>query len=264
MGTYAVSGSASGMGAAVRARLERAGHRVIGIDLRSAEVVADLATPDGRHKAVTAVASASGGVLDGLVSAAGLGPTADAGMIARVNYFGSHALLAGLRPSLAASTVSQVVQFGSNSSTTTPGLPAELVTAYLEGREDDSVELVRTVEPLLAPAVAYAAAKLAISRWCRRAATTPDWIGEGVRLNVIAPGPVDTPMLEAVRSDEHLGPLMGAFPVPANETPAADALAAWVEQMLTGEAARYMCGSVVFVDGGTDALFRADAWPEAL
>lgn len=237
---------------------------MIGIDLRSAEVVADLATPDGRHKAVEATAAASGGVLDGLVSAAGLGPTADAGLIARVNYFGSHALLAGLRPSLAASTVSQVVQFGSNSSTTTPGLTAELMTAYLEGREDDAVELVRIVEPLLAPAVAYAAAKLAISRWCRRVATTPDWIGEGVRLNVIAPGPVDTPMLEAVRSDEHLGPLMGAFPVPANETPAADALAAWVEQMLTGEAARYMCGSVVFVDGGTDALLRSDAWPEAL
>jgi hypothetical protein len=26
-------------------------------------------------------------------------------------------------------------------------------------------------------------------------------------------------------------------------------------------AADFLCGSVVYVDGGTDAYFRADAWP---
>ena len=51
MGIYAISGSASGMGAATRARLEAAGHQVIGIDLRDAEVIADLGTVEGRRRA---------------------------------------------------------------------------------------------------------------------------------------------------------------------------------------------------------------------
>ena len=120
MGTYAISGSASGMGAATRRRLEAAGHEVVGIDRRDAEVIADLGTTEGRAGAVAAVIDAAGGVLDGAVSAAGLGPPVAGELIARVNYFGSVALLEGLRPTLAASGAAQVVQFGSNSSTTTP------------------------------------------------------------------------------------------------------------------------------------------------
>ena len=260
MGTYAISGSASGMGAATRRRLEAAGHRVIGIDLRDADVIADLGTARGRAGAVAAAVDAAGGVLEGFVSAAGLGPPVAGELIARVNYFGSLALLDGLRPALAASGEAQVVQFGSNSSTTTPNLPDDLLSAYLDGREDDAVAIIEAVDPVFAPAVAYGGAKLAITRWCRRAAVTEPWVGEGIRLNVIAPGPVDTPLLRAGQADEVYGPLMEAFPVPVPETPDADALAAWVMFLLSAPA-RFACGSVIYVDGGTDALMRSDDWP---
>jgi NAD(P)-dependent dehydrogenase (short-subunit alcohol dehydrogenase family) len=262
MGTYAISGSASGMGAATRSRLEAAGHDVIGIDLRDAEVIADLGTAEGRAGAVAAAIDASGGVLNGAVSAAGLGPPTAGELIARVNYFGSVALLEGLRPVLAASGSAQVVQFGSNSSTTTPNLPDELVAAYLEGREEDAVAIVGEADPVFAPAVAYAGAKLAVTRWCRRAAVTEPWVGEGIRLNVIAPGPVDTPLLRQGQADEVYGPLTESFPVPVPETPDADALAQWVELLLS-PVARFACGSVFYVDGGTDALIRADDWPRS-
>ncbi len=248
------------MGAATRDRLEAAGHRVIGVDLHDAEVIADLATAEGRNRAVAAVIDTSGGVLDGVVSAAGVAPPVAGALIARVNYFGSQALLEGLRPALAASGGAQVVQFGSNSSTTTPNLPDDLIDAYLDGREEDAVAIVETVEPVFAPAVAYGGAKLAITRWCRRAAVTEPWVGQGIRLNVIAPGPVDTPLLRAGQVDEVYGPLMEAFPVPVAETPDADALAAWVEFLLS-PVARFACGSVIYVDGGTDALMRSDDWP---
>ncbi len=260
MGKFAISGSASGMGAATRQRLEAAGHHVIGIDLRDAEVIADLGTSEGRDTAVTSVLEASDGKLDGLVTAAGLGPPVAPELIARVNYFGSQVLLEGLRPALAASQQAQVVQFGSNSSTTTPNLPDELVTAFLDGREQDVVAIVRATEPMFASAIAYASAKLAITRWCRRAAVTPAWVGAGVRLNVIAPGPVDTPLLHKGQADEVYGPLMKEFPVPVDELPDADAIATWVEFLLS-PSARFACGSVIYVDGGTDALIRAEDWP---
>ena len=254
MRTYAISGSASGMGAATRRRLEAAGHRVIGIDLRDAEVIADLGTAEGRAEAIDAVLHASHGGLEGLVSAAGLAPPTSGGLIARVNYFGAQALLEGLRPALAASATAQVVQFGSNSSTTTPNLPDDLIAAYLDGREEDAVAIIGSVDPVFGPAIAYGGAKLAITRWCRRAAVTEPWVGEGIRLNVIAPGPVDTRhCCERARSTRCTDPLMEAFPVPVPETPQADDLAAWVEFLLS-PVARFACGSVVYVDGGTDAL----------
>ena len=183
-------------------------------------------------------------------------------LVARVNYFGSVALLDGLRPVLAASGSAQVVQFGSNSSTTTPNVPDELVAAYLEGREEDAVALVGEVDPVFASTVAYTGAKLAVTRWCRRAAVTEPWVGEGIRLNVIAPGPVDTPMLRQLQTDEVYGPLIETFPVPMPETPDADALAQWVEFLLS-PVARFACGSVFYVDGGTDALIRSDDWPRS-
>ena len=102
MGTAAVTGSASGIGAAIKRRLEANGDRVIGVDLRGADVEADLSTPEGRERAVAGVLDASGGKLDRLVACAGLGPTvADLGLVAAVNYFGAVATLDGLQGALA-------------------------------------------------------------------------------------------------------------------------------------------------------------------
>ena len=53
--TTVITGSASGIGAATRKRLEDEGHGVIGIDIRNAEVIADLSTQEGRQTAVRAV-----------------------------------------------------------------------------------------------------------------------------------------------------------------------------------------------------------------
>src|SRR5437762_1416973 len=102
MRVTAVSGSASGIGAAVRARLEAAGERVIGVDLRDAEVIADLARPAGREAAIGAVRAACGDRLDGVVACAGVGPHVEPpSTIVSLDYFGAQALLAGLAATLA-------------------------------------------------------------------------------------------------------------------------------------------------------------------
>lgn len=261
MGTYAISGAASGIGAATRAKLENAGNDVIGIDLRDTEVVADLSTPDGRASAVADTLDACGGTLDGLVTAAGVGPPLRGGPIARVNYFGSHALLDGLRPALAAGGAAQVVQVGSNSTTTSPNLPPDLIDAFLAGDEDTAVAIVEAIAEPFDSAIAYGGAKLAISRWCRRAAPTPEWVGQGITLNVIAPGAVQTPLLKLGQDDETFGPLLESFPIPTGEPATPELIADWIVFMLS-PAARYACGSVVFVDGGSDAAIRSDDWPE--
>ena len=67
-------------------------------------------------------------------------------------------------------------------------------------------------------------------------------------------------MLEATRADEVVGRFIDAFPIPLGRKGTADELAAFVAFLL-GPDARFFCGSVLFVDGGTDAQLRADDFP---
>ncbi|MGB3334249.1 MAG: NAD-dependent epimerase, partial [Mycobacterium sp.] len=67
MGVYAVTGSASGMGRQAAEKLREAGHTVIGVDLRDADVVTDLSGPTGRSAAAEQVLAQCGGRLDGAV-----------------------------------------------------------------------------------------------------------------------------------------------------------------------------------------------------
>ena len=78
----AVTGSASGIGAAIRARLGADGSRVIGVDLHDADVIADLSAPAGRTEAIAAIRAACAGRLDGLVACAGVGPHVEPGATA--------------------------------------------------------------------------------------------------------------------------------------------------------------------------------------
>jgi NAD(P)-dependent dehydrogenase (short-subunit alcohol dehydrogenase family) len=48
MANVIISGSASGIGLATREKLDSQGDRIIGIDIRDAEIIADLSTPEGR------------------------------------------------------------------------------------------------------------------------------------------------------------------------------------------------------------------------
>jgi NAD(P)-dependent dehydrogenase (short-subunit alcohol dehydrogenase family) len=258
--TYVVTGSASGMGAATKARLEADGHEVIGVDVRDATATFDLGTPDGRTNAIEAVFQYADGAIDGLVTFAGLAGTATrpGSTVVSVNYFGTIALLEGLRPALTAARggAPAAVAISSNSSTVQPGLPAEFVDACLEGDED---EARRLGDELGAP-IAYPCSKLAVARWVRRNAPHQQWAGEGVTLNAIAPGYIETPMTAEIRRDEKIGPLLDQFPIPVGRGGRPEEIAA-LAVFLLGAEARFFCGSVVLADGGSEALLRPDHWP---
>lgn len=260
MSIYAVTGSASGMGQAVVSKLTGLGHRVLTVDIKDADIVADLSTPAGRREAAAAVLSACSGTLDGAVLAAGLGPTPGAErLITEVNYFGVVDLLTSWRPALAAADRAKAVVFSSNSTTTVPVVPGRAVRALLAG---DAGKACRTYRfyGRLAPPMAYAASKIAVSRWVRRHAVTPEWAGAGIRLNALAPGAILTPLLERQLATPAEAKNIRRFPVPIGGFGDAGQLADWVVFMLS-DSADFLCGSVIFVDGGSDAYFRSDDWP---
>jgi NAD(P)-dependent dehydrogenase (short-subunit alcohol dehydrogenase family) len=247
------------MGAATRARLEAAGQRVVGVDLRDAEVLADLGTPEGRSAAVDAVTERTGGRIDGLVTWAGIAGLTDGSgaLLASVNYFGTIALLEGLRPLLARGDRPAAVAISSNSTTVQPKVPREVIEACLSG---DEAAARAAAEAAGAPGT-YPATKTAIAWWVRRNAPGEEWAGTGITLNAVAPGAVETPLLQASRDDRVLGQFIDTFPIPVGRKGEPDELAAFVEFLL-GPDARFFCGSVVFVDGGTDAQLRPDDQPQ--
>jgi NAD(P)-dependent dehydrogenase (short-subunit alcohol dehydrogenase family) len=254
MPTFVVTGSASGMGKTTFELLSGRGARVIGVDLRDAEVVADLGTPEGRESMVDAVVEASTGAVDGVIACAGVHPAggADAASVVSVNYFGAQSTLQGLRPLLARGTDPRAVVIASTA--LLRGGDPTLVQACLDGDEVHAIACAGTDS-----ADPYGSSKLAIARWVRREAPTAEWAGTGILLNAVAPGLIETPMTAYLLDTpskrrealEHHGRLLGRIGRPSDVA----SLLVW----LTSPENQIVTGQVLFADGGREAHDRGDA-----
>ncbi|MDG9724485.1 SDR family oxidoreductase [Streptomyces sp. DH41] len=247
-----VTGSGSGIGAALTALLRTRGDRVIGVDLRGGEVDADLSTPDGRAAAAAAATEAAEGVVDAVVTCAGTSVPGTA--MVTVNYFGTTEFVTALRPALAAAPRPRVVVIGSISGTR-PTDP-DVVAACLA---DDENKALAHAERAVADGHArqlYPSSKAALAQWARRTAVAEGWADAGIPVNVVAPGIVLTPMSAGLFDDPEMKKVMDtAVPMPLNGYLQPEDVARAV-LFLACDDNTHITGQVLYVDGGAETTLR--------
>ena len=218
-----VTGSESGIGAAIADLLRAEGWSVMGVDLSpTADHVADVSDPGAVRAAVGRILEDVGGV-DALVSAAGhydITPVSEISAEALHRMLRVH--LGGLRNTARAVLPSMVARGG--------GAIVAVTSELAIGGGDGDAH--------------YAAAKGAVIGLVRSLAA--EYADRGVRINAVAPGPTDTPLLAADspwRAEDYLATL------PNRRLTRPDEIARVVEFLVSADAA-FCTGEVISPNGG--------------
>jgi NAD(P)-dependent dehydrogenase (short-subunit alcohol dehydrogenase family) len=252
MGTYALTGGASGIGARLAETLREQGHSVINVDIKDADIIADLSTPEGRQAAVAGVQERAPEGLDGVIPLAGVpggGPPGT--LITSVNYFGTVEFVEGVRDLVAKKRGAIVLLCSNSAPMSSP--EDRLLASLLAGDEAGALKISSEDDN----GMHYMIGKRALAYWMRR--NTMAYAKDGIRMNAVAPGPIDTPMTRPLFDNPEMAAimkhLMDATPLGRAGQPAE---IAEVITFLLGPGSSYVCGSVLYIDGGYDANTRTD------
>lgn len=195
--TIIVTGVASGIGACAARLLKARGARVIGLDRNEPEVELDrfVAYDQSDERSIAHAVDACAGPVDVLCNVAGIPPTAAAERVLAVNFLGLRALTERAVGKLADGgliiNVSSMAGFFWQQN-----LPLVDALLALEtiGDATSFCEEHRIVAAGMGPTSSYPLSKQAVTAWSIR--NFDRWSDRGIRLNVVSPGPVDTPILK--------------------------------------------------------------------
>ncbi|GER22773.1 3-alpha-hydroxysteroid dehydrogenase [Zafaria cholistanensis] len=247
----AITGVASGIGAATAALLSGAGATLIGIDrtvpaaFSGTFVQADLSTPGGARAAAAKVAAAAPQGLGGLANIAGVPGTAPWRTVLGVNVFGLRELTRALAPTLAEGAA--VVNLASSVAFQWRGLAEACARFSLAEDMEAALDSVSGDEHATGESYLF-------SKQCVRFLTerlSAELLPRRIRVNSVSPGPVQTPILEDFKNDhgrdkvEGAAQLLGRFGEPED--------IARVVAFLLSDAAAWVNGSDLRVDGGLTA-----------
>ena len=228
-----ITGAAGGLGRAAVAKLRERGMRVVATDLALAEIpcgapltVASLdVTDEASISAVIERVLAEFGRLDHVIhlaGAAGRGPVDDVSVLEwnrllEINLTSAFMLAKAIHPALRATRGSLTLAASSN------------------GLNGGSA--------LSGPA--YAVAKAGLINLARYLAK--EWASEGIRVNCLAPGPIDTAMVTGRFSPDVITSLRESVPLGQLGQPEQVAHAI---DYLTSPSARFVTGTVMNISGG--------------
>jgi NAD(P)-dependent dehydrogenase (short-subunit alcohol dehydrogenase family) len=231
--TAIVTGGASGIGAATVAALARAGARVVAVDLSFGEAVGTRAdgvvtmradvTSEADCAAVVAEAMRSGRI-DILVNSAGIARDIPFEDTSREVFDRIMAVNVGGLFQLSRDAAREMIR-----------------------RRSGAIVHVASVSGLVGSKgrVAYGGSKGAVVHMTRCMAT--DLGRHGIRVNAVAPGPVDTPMVKAIYTPADYAAYNARIPLARFAEPAeiADAVL-----FLASDRASFITGQTLAVDGG--------------
>jgi NAD(P)-dependent dehydrogenase (short-subunit alcohol dehydrogenase family) len=245
-----VTGCASGIGEHVARQLTELGAEVVGLDVRRPVLrlrefhELDLSDPASIDRAAAMI----GGQVDALFNIAGVSSgIGDALQVVTINFLGTRqfteALIPAMPPGSAIANVSSLAASDYRANATVTAALLETVTMA------EGIEWCQRNPGPVADGGGYRLSKEAIILYGM--ATVGRLGAKGIRINCTAPGVTDTPLLDQLRS-AYGQEFLDSFHTPLLRVAGPDEQAT-VLVFLNSDAARYITGQVIWVDGGSVA-----------
>ena len=238
-----VTGAASGIGAETAKLLKSQGAQVIAVDLNQPSanadqyIKADLADPLSIGRAIEALPAG----IDGLCNIAGVPPTRGRSLVLKVNFLGlrqfTQQLIGKLNDNAAIVNLASMAGHGWTKAV--PRVKALLALEDFEAVEDFCRE--HSIDDVYS----YLFSKEALIVWTMINRWT--WRKQGIRMNCVSPGPVETPILPdfikmlGERAQEDMT-LLGRAGTPQEVAP--------LVVFLCSDGSRWISGANIPCDGG--------------